>query len=72
MGRIFDLGVRKGGKVMIRGYAEQVYFNLGVRKHYKVENPCFRPFDLQGIFGFNEFEIDILGYWCTWLAVRLG
>ena len=31
--KIVYLGVRKGGKVVIRGYAEQENFDLGVRKH---------------------------------------
>ncbi len=31
--KIVYLGVRRGGKVVNRGYAEQENFDLGVRKH---------------------------------------
>ena len=36
LGRIFDLGVRKGHIILIWGYAECYNFDLGV------ENPCFK------------------------------
>ncbi len=41
MGRIFDLGVRKGHTILIWGYAKGFNFDLGVRGYQKVENPCF-------------------------------
>jgi hypothetical protein len=40
MGRIFDLGVRKGHTILIWGYAEGYNFDLGVRGYQKVEKPC--------------------------------
>jgi len=42
LGRIFDLGVRKGHSILILGYAEGYNFDLGVRKYQKVENRCSR------------------------------
>ncbi len=39
MGSIVDLGVRKGDKIMIRGYVEGYNPDLGVREYQKVENP---------------------------------
>jgi hypothetical protein len=42
LGRIFDLGVRKGHIILIWGYAEGYNFDLGVRGYQKVENPCYK------------------------------
>jgi hypothetical protein len=39
MGRIFDLGVRKGHTILNWGYAEGYNFDLGVRGYQKVEKP---------------------------------
>jgi hypothetical protein len=39
LGRIFDLGVHKGGTILIWGYAEGYIPDLGVQEHQKVENP---------------------------------
>jgi hypothetical protein len=38
-GRIFDLGVREGGKILIWGYAEGYNPDQGVHKYQKIENP---------------------------------
>jgi hypothetical protein len=40
LGRIFDLGLRKGHIILSWGYAEGYNFDLGVRGYQKVENPC--------------------------------
>jgi hypothetical protein len=40
MNRLFDLGVRKGGTILIWGYAEGYNFDLGVCEYLKVENSC--------------------------------
>ncbi len=41
MGKMFDLGVRKRGTVLIWGYADgcNFDFDLGAREYQKVENP---------------------------------
>ncbi len=39
MGRLFDLGVRKGGTIFIWASAEGHNFYLGVREYLKDENP---------------------------------
>ncbi len=41
LGRIIDLGVRKGGTILIWGYTEGYNPDLGVREYQKVENPWF-------------------------------
>ena len=46
MGRIFDLGVRKGGAILIWGYAEGYSPDLGVREYQKVENPCYKALQI--------------------------
>jgi hypothetical protein len=40
LGKILDLGVRKGEPTLILGYAECENVDLGVRGYQKVENPC--------------------------------
>jgi hypothetical protein len=39
LGRIFHLGVPIEDTSLILGYAEGYYFDVGVRKYQKVENP---------------------------------
>ncbi len=39
LGRIIDLGVRKGGTILIWGYTEGYNPDLGVHEYQKVENP---------------------------------
>ena len=58
--RIFDLGVREGGTILIWGYAEGYNPDLGVREYQKVENPsCFnRSFILfLFLFTFSLFTL---------------
>ena len=52
LSEIFELGVHKGVQSWFGGYAEEVNFDLGVRKYLKFENPCsivilfwFKPFN---------------------------
>ncbi len=42
LGRILDLGVRKGHTILIWGYAEGYNFNLGVRGYQKFESPWLK------------------------------
>jgi hypothetical protein len=39
MGRLYHWGVRKGGTILLWGYAEGHNFDFGVREYLKFENP---------------------------------